>query len=200
MHSFTPRLLCALLALLLVPAAAGAQYFGKNKVRYGDFDFRVMETPHFDIYYYPAVKAAARQAGVLAERWYEVLSKRLGHELSRRQPLVLYASHADFTQTNVIPGMLGEGTGGVTEGRRNRIVLPFGLGLGETDRVIGHELVHAFQFDLARAGNGGILAMPLWFIEGMAEYLTLGPDHPQTLMWMRDLARRDEMDEGADVA
>ncbi len=192
-YSLTPRVLAALLALLLAPATAGAQYFGKNKVRYGDFDFRVMETPHFDIYYYPAVKAAARQAGVLAERWYEILSKRLGHELSRRQPLVLYASHSDFVQTNVIPGMLGEGTGGVTEGRRNRIVLPFGLGLGETDHVIGHELVHAFQFDLARAGNGGILAMPLWFIEGMAEYLTLGPDHPQTLMWMRDLARRDEM-------
>ncbi len=193
MHPFIPRLLAALLALLLVPSAAQAQYFGKNKVRYGDFAFRVMETPHFDIYYYPAVQAAARQAGVLAERWYDVLSERLGHQLSRRQPLVLYASHTDFSQTNVIPGMLGEGTGGVTEGRRNRIVLPFGLGLGETDHVIGHELVHAFQYDLARAGNGGILSMPLWFIEGMAEYLTLGPDHPQTIMWMRDLARRDPM-------
>ena len=193
MHSSTPRLLSALFALLLVPAAAHAQYFGKNKVRYGDFAFRVMETPHFDIYYYPAVQAAARQAGVLAERWYEVLSERLGHQLSRRQPLVLYASHTDFAQTNVIPGMLGEGTGGVTEGRRNRIVLPFGLGLGETDHVIGHELVHAFQYDLARAGNGGILSMPLWFIEGMAEYLTLGADHPQTLMWMRDLVRREQM-------
>ncbi len=178
---------------MLVPAGVQAQYFGKNKVRYGDFAFRVMETPHFDIYYYPAVQGAARQAGVLAERWYDVLSKRLGHDLSRRQPLVLYASHTDFTQTNVIPGMLGEGTGGVTEGRRNRIVLPLGLGLGETDHVIGHELVHAFQYDLARAGNGGILSMPLWFIEGMAEYLTLGPNHPQTLMWMRDVARRDEM-------
>jgi hypothetical protein len=72
-------------------------------------------------------------------------------------------------------------------------VLPFGLGLGETDHVIGHELVHAFQYDLARAGNAGILSMPLWFIEGMAEYLTLGPDHPQTLMWLRDLAARDPL-------
>ncbi|HSK08417.1 MAG TPA: hypothetical protein VK911_02485, partial [Vicinamibacterales bacterium] len=193
MHAPRHWFLLTLLLLFGVATVAEAQYFGKNKVRYGDFDFLVLETPHFDIYYYPAEQEAARQAGVLAERWYETLSRRLGRQLSRRQPLVLYASHTDFAQTNVIPGMLGEGTGGVTEGRRNRIVLPFGLGLAETSHVIGHELVHAFQFDLARDGHAGILSMPLWFIEGMAEYLTLGPDDPPTLMWMRDVAGRDTL-------
>ena len=28
-------------------------------------------------------------------------------------------------------------------------------------------------------------ALPLWFIEGMAEYLSIGPEAPQTAMWMR---------------
>ena len=60
---------------------------------------------------------------------------------------MLYASHPDFEQTNVI-GELGEGTGGVTEPLRRRIVLPLGGPLADTDHVIGHELVHAFQFDM----------------------------------------------------
>ena len=192
MYSRTPRLLgCLLLALCLAPTAE-AQQFGKNKVRYREFDFRVLETPHFDIYYYPVEQEAARQAGVLAERWYDELSRRLDHQLARRQPLVLYATSTDFSQTNVVSGRLSEGTGGVTEGRRNRIALPFGLGLAETSHVIGHELVHAFQYDLARRGHPSIVMMPLWFIEGMAEYLTLGPGDAQTAMWMRDVARQDK--------
>ena len=111
---------------------------------------------------------------------------------------MLYASHPDFEQTNAIQGELGEGTGGVTEPLRRRIVLPMGGPLGDTDHVIGHELVHAFQFDIttppgARPGQNGAEALPLWFIEGMAEYLSLGPVHPNTAMWLRDAVRQDKL-------
>ena len=44
--------------------------------------------------------------------------------------------------------MIGQGTGGFTEPIERRIVLPFAGPLAETDHVIGHELVHAFQFDI----------------------------------------------------
>jgi hypothetical protein len=64
---------------------------------------------------------------------------------------VLYASHAQFTQTNVIPEFLSDGIGGVTEHEKGRVVLPFAVGLGETDHVLGHELVHAFQRDILTA-------------------------------------------------
>ena len=121
-------------------------------------------------------------------------SRLLGHELRGRQPLVLYASHPDFEQTNAIQGELGEGTGGVTESLRRRIVLPLGGPLADTDHVIGHELVHAFQFDIttnpnAPPGQNGAQRLPLWFIEGMAEYLSLGPVDPNTAMWLRDAVR-----------
>jgi hypothetical protein len=113
--------------------------------------------------------------------------------LSGRQPLVLYASHADFEQTNIIEGTLGEGTGGVTEMFKRRIVLPLAATMAETNHVIGHELVHAFQYDVGNqvgrgqtGGSRGIEQLPLWFIEGMAEYLSLGPIDPQTAMWIRD--------------
>ena len=187
------RTLCLILCLAGLAPRVEAQYFGQNKVRYHSFDFRILETPHFDIYYYSSEQDSARQAGVLAERWYERLSKALGHELRRRQPLVLYASPADFVETNVVSGALSEGIAGVTEGARNRMALPFGLSLAETDHVIGHELVHAFQFDLARNGHPSIVSMPLWFIEGMAEFYSVPEPHNQTNMWMRDAVRAGKL-------
>jgi hypothetical protein len=177
---------------------AGAQYFGRNKVQYKDFRFEVLKTTHFDVYFYPEEREAARQGAEMAERWYARLTQIFEHQLTGRQPLILYASHPDFEQTNAIPGELGEGTGGVTEPYKRRIVLPLGGPLAESDHVIGHELVHAFQYDMASRGQGvagmsGMERLPLWFIEGMAEYLSLGPDDPNTSMWMRDAAGRDRM-------
>ena len=89
----------------------------------------------------------------MAERWYSRLSRMFNHELKGRQPLVLYSSGPQFQQTTVIPGTMGEGTGGVTESFKRRIVLPFGASLTETDHVIGHELVHAFQYDVMAQGH-----------------------------------------------
>jgi Tol biopolymer transport system component len=184
-------------ALLLLPDQSSAQYFGRNKVRYRDFDFRVLKTEHFDLYYYPEEKEAVELAGRMAERWYARLSQVLDHDLSSRQPLILYASHAHFEQTNAISGELGEGTGGVTESLKRRIVMPMAGALAETDHVLGHEIVHAFQYDIAGQGKGGsamgALRLPLWFIEGMAEYLSVGPVDPHTSMWLRDAARRDKL-------
>ena len=78
----------ATIAMLALPAAADAQYFGQNKVQYEKFDFKVLKTEHFDIYYYSQEEAAVQLAARMAERWYVRLSKVLGHQLTSRQPLV----------------------------------------------------------------------------------------------------------------
>jgi Tol biopolymer transport system component len=181
---------------LWAPAAAHAQYFGQNKVQYRTFDFRVLRSPHFDIYFYPEEEAASRDAARMAERWYARYSRILDHEFEARQPVILYASSPEFQQTSALQGDIGEGTGGVTEVFKQRVILPFAGPYAETDHVLGHELVHAFQYDisgLGRAGGGLEQAAqrfnaPLWFIEGMAEYLSLGPVDPNTSMWLRDAA------------
>src|SRR5438309_11490796 len=166
--------------LVLVPAltaalasTASAQYFGRNKVRYKKLDFQVLKTEHFDIYFYPEEREGIDIAARMAERWHARLGRLFAHELRGRQPLVLYASHPDFEQTNAIEGELSEGTGGVTEPLRRRIVLPLGGPLSDTGHVIGHELVHAFQFGMtttpgSASGVNGAERLPLWVLEGMA--------------------------------
>ncbi len=201
-----PLLPLAVLALLAArPHPAGAQYFGRNKVQYETFRFQVLTTEHFRVNFYPVERPAAEQAARMAERWYARLASLLEHQLRGRQTLILYADHPDFEQTNVLSDQPGEGTGGVTESVKRRIILPLGASLAETDHVIGHELVHAFQYDITgqRPGGGagaGVERLPLWFIEGMAEYLSLGADDPHTAMWMRDAVRRNRLPSLSDLA
>ena len=193
----TRRISLLLVALgLLVVRPATAQYFGRNSVQYETFNFKILRTQHFDVYFYDKEAASAAQAARMAERWYERISTVLRHQLSSRQPLVLYSDHPDFEQTNVLGESPGEGTGGVTESLKRRIILPMGASLAETDHVIGHELTHAFQYDITGVGRQsmtGLTRVPLWFIEGMAEYVSLGPVDPNTTMWMRDAVRRGEL-------
>jgi Tol biopolymer transport system component len=195
------------LALVCAPAIGRAQYFGRNKVQYRTFSFQILQTEHFDFYYYPEEKEAAQLASRLAERWYARLSRFFDHQLRGRQVLILYAASSHFRQTNAVEGLIGEGTGGVTEALKRRIVLPMSGSLADTNHVIGHEIVHAFQFDITGtdprdgvAGGGpGILQYPLWFVEGMAEYLSLGPVDAQTAMWMRDAAAQEKLPDIGDL-
>ena len=169
-----------------------AQYFGRNKVEYRDFDFRILATEHFDVYYYPREERAARIAAQLAERWYARLSTLLDHRFDTRQPLVLYGSQAEFAQTNVVSGLLPDSVGGVTDASRRRITMPFAPTMSETNRVLGHEIVHAFQFDIARRHRNDT-GQPLWFIEGMAEYLSRGSLDEASSLWLRDAVLSDQI-------
>jgi Tol biopolymer transport system component len=190
----------AVTALIGATESSVAQYFGRNQVQYKSFDFKVLQTEHFDLYYYAEEQEAAEKAGIMAERWYSRLSRLLNHRLRGRQVVIYYASHPDFEQTNAIGGTPGEATGGVTEVFKRRVVLPFAGPLKETDHVLGHEIVHAFQFDMTGQGRTlsettapAALRLPLWFIEGMAEYLSVGPHDTHTSMWIRDALANDRL-------
>lgn len=199
--SGTTRFLLAALfassAAAALPEGASGQYFGRNKVQFEDFDFRVMQTPHFDLYFYGDEPEPIEDAARMAERWYERLARTFQHEFEASKPLILYRDHPDFQQTNTLSGSIGDGTGGVTESLKNRVIMPLTGSYWDTDHVLGHELVHAFQYNIAQSRRGGgiqgLSALPLWLIEGMAEYLSVGRDDPLTAMWMRDAIRRDEL-------
>src|SRR5204863_241199 len=184
----------AVFAAFLVLAAQplAAQYFGQNKVQYKNFHFQSIQTEHFDIYYYPDERGGALDAARMAERAYARLSRILHHQFQSRKPIILYASQSDFQQTNVVDAT-GEGLGGVTEFFKHRAVLPFTGSYGEFEHVLQHEMVHQFQYDVYSRGHagGGVQTLvavnpPLWFMEGMAEYLSLGPINTETAMWLRD--------------
>ena len=186
---YTAILLCFFCCILLSQRAK-AQYFGQNKVRYKNLHFKVYRTPHFQIYYYLKNDSMIKRFAQESEIWYTLHQQIFRDTFKKPNPIILYANHPDFQQTTAIDGEIDVGTGGVTEGLKNRIVMPVMETNQTTRHVIGHEMVHAFQYHILLGKDStdydNISNIPSWMIEGMAEYLSLGKKDSYTAMWMRD--------------
>lgn len=190
------KLIIILLTLIVLPNVVQAQYFpfGQNRVQYENFEWRVIKSKHFDIYYYSEQNyKLAEFAAMSIESAYKQISEDFEHEISDRIPLIVYDSHNDFSQTNVVPlPVSAEGIGGVTDKMKNRMTVPFMGDYSDFRRTLHHELVHAVFNDMFYGGtiqsivqNNIQLSFPLWFEEGLAEYSALGWD-TNTDMFIRD--------------
>lgn len=177
----------------LVAAPATAQYgwrFGRNKIQYENFDWRVLKTEHFDVYFYPEMQTLAEHGAAFAEEAYAELENRFNFSLTRRVPLVFYSSHLHFKQTNITDGFIPDGVGGFFEFLKGRVVIPANGNLHRFRRVVRHELVHVFTLNkVSRVLRDYRIPpdrfLPLWFTEGIAEYWS-GPQDYQHEMIMRD--------------
>ena len=74
-------ILLAIVISILTPFKLEAQYFGRNKVMYDNFNFKILHTKHFEIYYYNEEEDAVKYAADMAERWYTRHSELLGDTL-----------------------------------------------------------------------------------------------------------------------
>jgi hypothetical protein len=183
-------------ACVSAPNASLAQtsfvpYYGKNLVHYNTFNWHIYETDHFSIYYYPEMQQHLERVAGYAESAYQQISADLKHDLSTKVPLILFKTHAEFEQENVIPGAAQEGVGAFAEPTRNRMLLPIDAPSDLLYRLITHELTHIFEFDIIPQSlirrN-----MPLWIDEGLADYET-GYWAPIDLMTVRDAAISDNV-------
>src|SRR6266480_8055184 len=187
-----------------VPLAAQYGYFGQNKIQYRRFDWRVLRGEHVDLYYYPEEEELGRVALAYAEESYAVLQRRFNHHVAHRVPLIIYASHTDFEQTNVLPFVPPEGLLGVTEFLKQRVALPFTGSYFDFRHTLRHELVHVFQLSLtnqafARYPRVRHVDPPLWWTEGLAEYFSAGEDSRDEMI-LRDLTLSGRLPALGDLA
>jgi hypothetical protein len=186
-----------LLAGVLVAAATGpaqaqfVPYFGKNKVKYDNFAWRIYKSPHFEIYYYPELESHLARVASYAESGYQKISSDLKHSISFSIPLILYKTHSEFEQTNLFPDFVPEGVAAFTEPGRNRMVVPVDEPPDRLQGLITHELTHVFEFDLIPRSliqrN-----VPLWLDEGLADY-ERGMWDTLDVMTVRDAAITDQI-------
>jgi Tol biopolymer transport system component len=178
--------------LLLLSSSAQAQYyFGKNKIQYTDFDWQVLTTQHFEIYFYTEEEEIAQIAASCAEESYRFLENKFNHRIKRKIPFVIYSSPNYFAQTNIIPSLLPESVAGFTEYMKGRMVVPFDGSYSNFARVLQHELVHVFvmhklPYVMKSHRRLNYTGLPLWFEEGLAEHWSRSWDSEADMM-MRDL-------------
>lgn len=173
------------------PAAAQFGSFGQNKIQYRQFDWQVLRGEHVDLYYYPEEEELGRVALAYAEESYDSLEARFNHAVTRRIPLIVYASHADFEQTNILPFIPPEGLLGVTEFLKRRVAMPFRGNYAEFRHTLRHELVHVFQLSFmaevsSRNPRLRPATLPLWWTEGLAEFFSAGEDSRDDMV-LRDM-------------
>lgn len=188
-------LLYILSLLFLQSVSAQFYYFGRNKVQYTEFDWHVLKTEHFDIYYYPEMKDLAERGAAFAEASYKILEDRFNFNVASHVPLIFYSSHLHFQQTNITPGFIPEGVGGFFEFLKGRVVIPSDGSISQFKHVIQHELVHVFMHTkVNRILLDHRIAQdrlpPLWFTEGLAEYWSTEWD-AQAEMLLRDAVLGD---------
>ena len=172
------RTLTITATLTLLASAAGAySYFGKNKVQYYKHDWQIIKSEHVDLYFYSAERELAERAAVLTEEAWDELSLRLAYTPRHRVPLIIYGSHSEFQETNVLPYILPEGVAGFTELLKHRVVVPFDGSYPRFRRVLRHELTHFFMYEklrdvYSRHNRYDYGQPPFWYIEGLAEYMS----------------------------
>jgi WD40-like Beta Propeller Repeat len=186
-----PLALAAAAAWALPARAQFIPYYGKNKIQYESFDWRVYKSPHFEVYYYPEFEQHLGRLVSYAESAYQKISSELKHEINKPIPLIYYKTHSEFEQTNLFPAFVPEGVAAFTEPSRDRMVIPIDEPSDRLNGLITHELTHVFEFDLIPRG---LLQrnVPLWIDEGLADYMR-GLWDPLDLMMVRDAAVADQV-------
>lgn len=177
----------------VAPGDLEAQFFsfGQNKIQYRKLDWRILRGPHVDLYHYTEEGELAPAALAYAEASYDTLTVQFGHDVAERVPLVVYASHTDFEQTNILPFTPPEGLLGATDFLKRRVSLPFRGNFAEFRHTLRHEMVHVFQLDLLteaylQSPRHSRFNFPLWWTEGLAELWSSGQDARDEMV-MRDL-------------
>ena len=189
------KFILLLFAILLPVILMGQFYFGRNKIQYERFDWQVIGTSHFNIYYYPEEIKIAQAAAYFAEEDFNYLEQKFNHTIDAKIPLFIYSNPIHFQQTNILPYRIPEGVGGFFEFIKRRVVIPYPGNMHDFQHVIRHELVHVFMFSKIKSvasdiGYWETPMFPLWFIEGLAEFWSQGWDSQGELI-IRDAVLHD---------
>ncbi|MFP2932209.1 TolB family protein, partial [Pyxidicoccus sp. 3LG] len=153
-------------------------------------------------YFYERERVVAERAAPLIEEAYRYLVDQFQYVPTQTFPYILYSSYQEFLQTNLF--QVSEGTLGLTStGEDLKLTLPY---LGDHrlfEEISTHELAHQFTIqkvrtvaEQAKVFGDPLAGIPLWFIEGLAEFYAKRGMDPEAEMLVRDLLVNPDLYKG----
>jgi hypothetical protein len=185
----------ALLFVVSILFAPSAFPFGQNKIVYDKFHWNIYHATHFDIYFYDEEKPALEKVVDMAESAYDDLSRKFNFQISKKIPIIYYATHSAFEQTNVDLNFIPEGVGAFAEPTRNRMVIPIDTTDEKLLQLITHELTHVFEYEILFQGKLGKEVTsnpPTWLMEGLASFMGNDEDSKDRMV-LRDAVVNDQV-------
>lgn len=154
------------------------------------------------LFFYEGEREAAEHAAASIEQSYRYLVQKFRYIPERTFPYILYNSYQEFLQTNLFP--VQEGILGVTSTRGDlRLTLPYFGDFQYFRDVSVHEMAHQFTIqkvrsfaDRADVRGDPLDRLPLWFIEGLAEFYAKGGLDNEAEMLVRDILLNPDVEQG----
>ncbi|WP_428264992.1 tolB protein precursor protein [Haliangium sp.] len=153
------------------------------------------------LYFYERERAVAERAAASIAESYLYLSEAFEIVPERTLPYFLYNTYHEFLQTNLFP--IQEGVLGVTSTTSLELALPYFGDPRQFAEISTHEMTHQFTIHKARVAAKAMKAdgdplqrLPLWFIEGMAEFYSLRGLDPRAEIMIRDVVLNPDLDHG----
>jgi hypothetical protein len=190
--------LAALGPAVAQPSASPQWYgqgFGKNKIQYREFDWKIYRSPHFNVHYYSAEEPSLQKVVSIAESAYDQLARGFNFQIKDPVPLIYYATHSAFEQNNIIFNFIPEGVGAFASPVRYRMVLPIDVPDSELMELVLHELTHIFEYLMLFQGSlakAVAVTPPTWFMEGLASYMAKD-ETARDKMFLRDAVVNDNI-------
>ena len=183
---------------------------GQNQVAWYGFDWEYVDVPApgggkggIRLYYYRSELDQARRALPAIESAFARLVDAFHYNPTKRIPYFLYATQREFQTQNIFA--VTESVLGVTSPQDLKMTVPY---FGDHSRFIEvstHEMVH--QFTIQKLNDqadedemaSAIHLLPLWFIEGIAEYYSKGGIDVETDLYLRDLVWNPDPRRGYEI-
>ncbi len=177
-----------IILLLLFSTVANAQIegmtqrpFGKNRVQYKVFEWKMKSSDNFEVYYYDYGNFISDYAILFAENEFPKLCETLGHTPEGKTRLFLYNSLGDLQQSNI--GLVGEEKtiGGQMAFIKPIIEIPFTGSLNDFKKELKYGIIQTFLTEMMYGGSikeilqsSALSTVPEWFLSGIAAHLSEG--------------------------
>ncbi|GAB3822765.1 hypothetical protein GCM10028895_28010 [Pontibacter rugosus] len=182
---FYTRLFTLLIFCLLTVSAGQAQpnrdAFGKSRIQYKKFDWKLYSTQNFNVYFSQGGQDKAQSAAIYAEKELKRITSLIGYYPYSKVTLILYNSPSDLLQSNIGLNNDQYQTGGETLFLKNKVELAFGGTQTEFKRELSYRLTDLLMNDMMYGGSlkealqsSYLLRLPDWFISGAAAYTAEG--------------------------
>ncbi|WP_242928007.1 hypothetical protein [Pontibacter vulgaris] len=182
---FNTRLLLLFLLCVCSSSALVAQpnrdVFGKSRIQYKNFDWKLYSTQNFNLYFYKGGDPTAQHAAEYAERELKRITSLIGYYPYSKITLILYNSATDLKQSNIGLDNDQFQTGGETLFLKNKIELAFDGTQTDFKRDLSYQLTELLLNDMMYGGSlkealqsSYLLRLPDWFVSGVAAYTAEG--------------------------
>ena len=157
------------------------QDFGQNRVQKKEFNWKVLTSANFELYYYGDSQTIANNSLIYAESEFERLTGLLGYSPYSRTKVFFYSSPSDMFQSNANLNLSGDINSIESNLSKSKIEIAYTGDATSFKKELINKISEIFVYEMLYGGSlkdalqsSILLTLPEWFISGVSAYAANG--------------------------